>query len=342
MWPFPSKTAIIASDNTSLSASVNHENVKCDVASPPGTSEKERTDCILRKSQRGIFKLSHQTQTQETRTHKKGEPGGEVQVCLFTGHGPPSFWVVSHFLIFLLCWSQFPRAAIRHTSGEQTTQEPYIQSSLPSGQHPEGQTRAEAERWVRRNPWETLQLFARVVSDMSDLTVDGKLEDGRPSLFVKLLSSSSVPELGHSSGSEGEKEFASPEWDVPLSKNSLRKTRAKVTWFSPSHHWECFAEVCFLFLLTEADSLQQISLQTLNADPFLKRSVTAGTCSPPPTSPTLLSRGTYSSVLNYNRYQPPPSSPVWFPHIRNESQANLHLLKCHIWIPSLMMQRYYF
>ncbi|XP_044055293.1 transmembrane protein 131 [Siniperca chuatsi] len=100
---------------------------------------------------------------------------------------------------------------------------------------------------------------------------DGKLEDGRPSLFAKLLSSGSVPELGHSSSSEGEKEFASPEWDVPLSKNSVQE-----------------------------DSLQQISLQTINADPFLKRSVTAGTCSPPPTSPSLLSRGTYSSVLNSN------------------------------------------
>lgn len=52
----------------------------------------------------------------------------------------------------------------------------------------------------------------------------------------------------------------------------------------------------------EADSLQQISLQTLNADPFLKRSVTAGTCSPPPTSPSLLSRGSYSSVVNSHRY----------------------------------------
>nr|XP_046247715.1 transmembrane protein 131 [Scatophagus argus] len=101
--------------------------------------------------------------------------------------------------------------------------------------------------------------------------LDGKLDDGRPSLLAKLLSSGSVPELGHSSSSEGEKEFAPPEWDVPLSKNSV-----------------------------PADSLQQISLQTLNADPFLKRSVSAGTCSPPPTSPSLLSRGTYSSVLNSN------------------------------------------
>ncbi|XP_026160759.1 transmembrane protein 131 isoform X3 [Mastacembelus armatus] len=100
----------------------------------------------------------------------------------------------------------------------------------------------------------------------------GKLEDRRPSLLAKLLSSASVPELGHSSSSEGEKEFASPEWDVPLSKNSI----------------------------PEADSLQQISLQTINADPFLKRSVTGGTCSPPPTSPSLLSRGSYSSVLNSN------------------------------------------
>uniref|UniRef100_A0A4W6DSD3 Transmembrane protein 131 n=1 Tax=Lates calcarifer TaxID=8187 RepID=A0A4W6DSD3_LATCA len=114
-------------------------------------------------------------------------------------------------------------------------------------------------------------LFTGYVCDMFVLAVDGKLEDGRPSLLAKLLSSSSVPEAGHSSSSEGEKEFAPPEWDVPLSKNSV-----------------------------QADSLQQISLQTINADPFLKRSATAGTCSPPPTSPSLLSRGTYSSVLNSN------------------------------------------
>ncbi|XP_074524110.1 transmembrane protein 131 isoform X2 [Halichoeres trimaculatus] len=99
----------------------------------------------------------------------------------------------------------------------------------------------------------------------------GKLEDTRPSLFSKLFTSGSVPELGHSSSSEGEKEFAPPEWDVPLSKNSV-----------------------------QADSLQQISLQTINADPFLKRSVTARPCSPPPTSPSLLFRGSYSSVLNSN------------------------------------------
>ncbi|CAJ1059843.1 transmembrane protein 131 isoform X1 [Xyrichtys novacula] len=101
--------------------------------------------------------------------------------------------------------------------------------------------------------------------------LDGKLEDGRPSLLSKLFTSGSVPELGHSSSSEGEKEFAPPEWDVPLSKNSV-----------------------------QADSLQQISLQTINADPFLKRSVTAGACSPPPTSPSVVFRGTYSSVLNSN------------------------------------------
>ncbi|XP_007571403.1 transmembrane protein 131 isoform X1 [Poecilia formosa] len=99
--------------------------------------------------------------------------------------------------------------------------------------------------------------------------IDGKPDDGRPLLLAKLSSSSSVLELGHSSSSEGEKDYAPPEWDIPLPINSM-----------------------------PADSLQQISLQTLNADPFLKRSATAGTCSPPPTSPSLLSRGTYSSVLN--------------------------------------------
>ncbi|CAG5861938.1 unnamed protein product [Menidia menidia] len=91
------------------------------------------------------------------------------------------------------------------------------------------------------------------------------------SKLAKLLSSSSAPEPGHSSSSEGEKECASPEWDVPLSKNSVQE-----------------------------DSLQQIALQTLNADRFLKRSATARTYSPPPTSPSLLSRGSYSSVLNSN------------------------------------------
>lgn len=55
-------------------------------------------------------------------------------------------------------------------------------------------------------------------------SVDGKPEDGRPSLLATLSSSSSVPELGHSSSSEGEKEFASPEWDVPLSNNAVRKS----------------------------------------------------------------------------------------------------------------------
>ncbi|XP_068581405.1 transmembrane protein 131 [Cebidichthys violaceus] len=100
---------------------------------------------------------------------------------------------------------------------------------------------------------------------------DGKLEEGRPSLLAKLLSSGPMPELCHSSSSDGEKDSAAPEWDVPLSKNCV-----------------------------QADSLQQISLQTINADPFLKRSSTAETCSPPPTSPVLLSRGSYSSVLNSN------------------------------------------
>ncbi|XP_033847981.1 transmembrane protein 131 [Periophthalmus magnuspinnatus] len=88
---------------------------------------------------------------------------------------------------------------------------------------------------------------------------DGKSEEARPSLLAKMLSSSSVPELGHSSSSEGEKEFASPEWDIP--ENNI-----------------------------QAGSLQQISLQTIHADPFLKRA----NCSPPPT---------YSSVLNSDTSQ---------------------------------------
>uniref|UniRef100_A0A8C6WN05 Transmembrane protein 131 n=1 Tax=Neogobius melanostomus TaxID=47308 RepID=A0A8C6WN05_9GOBI len=104
--------------------------------------------------------------------------------------------------------------------------------------------------------------------------VDGKSEEGRPSLLAKMLSSGSVPELGHSSSSEGEKEFASPEWDIP--ENNIRKFSSETTVF-----------------------LYQISIQTINADPFLKRA----NCSPPPTSPSLLPRGTYSSVLNSDMSQ---------------------------------------
>ncbi|XP_030646920.1 transmembrane protein 131 [Chanos chanos] len=101
----------------------------------------------------------------------------------------------------------------------------------------------------------------------------GKLEDGRPSPLTKFVSNGSLSELGHSSGSEGEKESPPPEWDFPFNKTS-----------------------------NQADSLQQISLQTLNADPFLKRPISAmsRTCSPPPTSSSIIPRGSYSSVLNTN------------------------------------------
>ncbi len=85
------------------------------------------------------------------------------------------------------------------------------------------------------------------------------------------------------------------------------KTASVSRHLEASCHLQCVKSslislVNVLFSPAEADSLQQISLQTLNADPFLKRSVTAGTCSPPPTSPSLLTRGTYSSVLNSSRY----------------------------------------
>jgi len=56
-------------------------------------------------------------------------------------------------------------------------------------------------------------------------------------------------------------------------------------------------------VLSEADSLQQISMQTMHADPFLKgpSSAISRTCSPPPTSPGLVPRGSYSSMLHTNR-----------------------------------------
>nr|XP_023997155.1 transmembrane protein 131-like [Salvelinus alpinus] len=52
--------------------------------------------------------------------------------------------------------------------------------------------------------------------DCSGLVPCGKLEDSCPFPVVKRLSNVSVSEPGHSSGSEGEKEFAATEWDLPL------------------------------------------------------------------------------------------------------------------------------
>uniref|UniRef100_A0A672M950 Transmembrane protein 131 n=1 Tax=Sinocyclocheilus grahami TaxID=75366 RepID=A0A672M950_SINGR len=97
---------------------------------------------------------------------------------------------------------------------------------------------------------------------------NGKMGDDRPSPLGKFVVNGSMQELGHSSGSEGEKE-SPPEWDVPLKTSNL-------------------------------DSLQQISMQTMHADPFLKgsSSVMSRACSPPPTSPSLVPRGSYGSVLH--------------------------------------------
>ncbi|XP_028837651.1 transmembrane protein 131 isoform X3 [Denticeps clupeoides] len=98
----------------------------------------------------------------------------------------------------------------------------------------------------------------------------------RSSPVGKLLSSSPMQELmSSSSSSEGEKDTSPPpEWDcVPLNKfpNSV-------------------------------DSLQQISIQTMNADPFLKRAsslAAARTCSPPPSCPSpTTTRGSYTSTLS--------------------------------------------
>uniref|UniRef100_A0A673XRY2 Transmembrane protein 131 n=1 Tax=Salmo trutta TaxID=8032 RepID=A0A673XRY2_SALTR len=88
-----------------------------------------------------------------------------------------------------------------------------------------------------------------------------KLEDFRPSLLAKFLFNEPVvQELGNSSSSEGEKDISPPpEWD-------------------------------------SVDSLQQISLQTMNADPFLKRPRTIGT--PPPPSSGFSLNDSYSGMVN--------------------------------------------
>ncbi|XP_036401411.1 transmembrane protein 131-like isoform X2 [Megalops cyprinoides] len=102
----------------------------------------------------------------------------------------------------------------------------------------------------------------------------GMLEDCRPSPQVNSLSSGLGQELGINSSSEGEKDSSPPEWEsVPLHK---------------AH--------------SSADSLQQISMQTLNADAFLKRPISAisRSCSSPPTALTQEPRGPYSGTLSAN------------------------------------------
>uniref|UniRef100_A0A673WJY2 Transmembrane protein 131 n=1 Tax=Salmo trutta TaxID=8032 RepID=A0A673WJY2_SALTR len=94
---------------------------------------------------------------------------------------------------------------------------------------------------------------------------------------------------------------------------TLRSSRLKTGWYrenkclvvlSNQSLWNTTfttaSSLLSLHLPAEADSLQQISLQTMNADAFLKRPISARTYSPSPSSPSLVTRGTYSQVLNAN------------------------------------------
>ncbi|NWQ69965.1 TM131 protein, partial [Neopipo cinnamomea] len=102
-----------------------------------------------------------------------------------------------------------------------------------------------------------------------------KLMESRPSVLAKFLPSGSGPELGNTSSSEGEKDSPPPEWDsVPLHKAG-----------------------------SSTDNLYKLSLQTLNADAFLKQRqpspTPASPSPPPPTSFAFGPRGgTYSSIVN--------------------------------------------
>lgn len=98
------------------------------------------------------------------------------------------------------------------------------------------------------------------------------LMENRQSMLAKLLPSRTGQELGNTSSSEGEKDSPPPEWDsVPIHKAG-----------------------------SSADSLYKLSVQTHNADDFLKQRQT----SPAPTSPSpppALSyggRSSYSSIVN--------------------------------------------
>ncbi|XP_067150444.1 LOW QUALITY PROTEIN: transmembrane protein 131 [Apteryx mantelli] len=104
---------------------------------------------------------------------------------------------------------------------------------------------------------------------------NNKLMESRPSVLAKFLPSGSGQELGNTSSSEGEKDSPPPEWDsVPLHKTG-----------------------------SSTDNLYKLSLQTLNADAFLKQrqpSPTPASPSPPPPASLAFGPrgGTYSSIVN--------------------------------------------
>nr|XP_009487922.1 PREDICTED: transmembrane protein 131-like [Pelecanus crispus] len=105
---------------------------------------------------------------------------------------------------------------------------------------------------------------------------NSKLMESRPSVLAKFLPGGSGQELGNTSSSEGEKDSPPPEWDsVPLHKAG-----------------------------SSTDNLYKLSLQTLNADAFLKQrqpSPTPASPSPPPPPASLAfgpRGGTYSSIVN--------------------------------------------
>ncbi|XP_069613920.1 transmembrane protein 131 isoform X2 [Ranitomeya imitator] len=99
---------------------------------------------------------------------------------------------------------------------------------------------------------------------------NSKLTDNRQSMLGKFLPSRTGQELGNTSSSEGEKDSPPPEWDsVPIHKAG------------------------------SSDSLYKLSVQTHNADDFLKQRQTspAPTSSSPP--PALgYGRSSYSSIVN--------------------------------------------
>ncbi|KAM8975283.1 transmembrane protein 131 [Pelodytes ibericus] len=117
---------------------------------------------------------------------------------------------------------------------------------------------------------------------------NSKLVDNRQSMLAKFLPSRTGQELGNTSSSEGEKDSPPPEWDsVPIHKSG-----------------------------SSADSLYKLSVQTLNADDFLKQRQTSSaptSRSPPPTT-SFVPRGSYSSIVNSTTNHEVISSPASTKH----------------------------
>lgn len=140
--------SFIASYDTSLTGFVNYENVIWYLFQEPVKKKGRTVSSEKVKEESSNFPIKPKPKKQgSTKKDSQAEKSRSVCSRAIALHHFESYLIFWSFY-FWFYWSQFPGAAICHTPRKQTTQELYIQSSLPSGQHPKDEIHAETETWV--------------------------------------------------------------------------------------------------------------------------------------------------------------------------------------------------